>query len=218
MKLFKSEAQHHKNLKTVTYQWWFNFNLRLSFLANPHHVQMITDSELEYFYRNSAEYERYTYDYYTRSDIEKISFLLDSFPKQIMIPTIRNLGVLSINKPYGMGVHFVGLKNDFIYVDRLFMYPDMFFWHDIFHIRKENFNDPPRFLFHFQQRLATLPKYQRKVVEHINFQLTHELRLSPKEAEMKYIIEGGPFPLIKRLSSGTLFGLVSKVTGAYGFV
>ena len=217
LELLRSEARHRIASENMTYRWWFNFNLRLSFLTNPYYVQMITDSELEYFYRNSAEYKRYTYEYYTRSHIEKISFLLDSFPKRIMIPTIGNLGIISINKTYETGVHFVGLKKDSTLADSLLMYPDMFFWHDIYHIRKEGFNDPPRFLFHFQQKLVDLPKYQRKAVERINFQLTHELQLSLKEAEMKYIIEGEPSSLIRRLSSGNLFGLVSKVSGAYGF-
>ncbi len=208
----KSEGQQQKTSRTVTYRWWFNFNLRLSFFATPYSIEFITNDELEDIYKNPVYFSPYKVEM-----IEKIRFLLDKFPERIMIPTIHNLGIMSINKVYGTGIHLIGLRNrPTINMDRIKdASPGLFFWHDIFHILKEDVNDSPEFLSRFQQKLVGLPRYQRKLVESIYLQLTYELRLSLKEGEETFIIKGRRFPII-RPPSNFLLRLVLLVKDAYG--
>ena len=111
---FKFEAQQRKSLETVTYRWWFNFNLRLSILATSYPNKLVTNDELEYFYKNWAT----GYDCYSSVYLRHVCVFLDGFPKRILIPTINNLGIMSINKTYGTGMHLIGLRNDLTKADK----------------------------------------------------------------------------------------------------
>ena len=180
LELFKSEAQHRKNSKTVTYRWWFNFNLRLSVLVTPmaHLKNQYLDNYIEKWRTNDGLEEFYAK--FEKSDqqgfwsyILNAIDLLNRFPERIMIPTIHNLGIMSINKLYGTGVHLIGLNGDYVYADEYRMYPDRFFYHDIEHASSMDI-DNSQLLLYFQQKLTGLPKYQRKAVEYIFFELTFE--------------------------------------------
>ena len=173
---FKAEAQYRKVSEIVTYRWWFDFNLRLSLLATPDAVQLPTDDELESIYnRNRGEIDSLS----SNGDhpvFKELNLLLPMFPERILIPTIHDLGTMSINKTYGTGVHLIGLRNNSSKAHKLPMSPAGFFFHDISHINWREFNLSPEFLFRFQQKLAGLSKRQRRVVERFYFELTHEFR------------------------------------------
>ena len=90
------------------------------------------------------------------------------------------------------------------------MYPKIFFQHDIFHIRKELVDDPPQFLFYFQQKLANLPRYERKALERVYFQLTHEIKDSLIEGTYPDALEHLKLSLIGSLN---FFSLLTFIPG-----
>ena len=243
----KSEAQHRKSSGTMTYRYWFNFNLRLSILGTPaekrykkvaykprfdnsEHFQkwmrdnsgfrewIIDDSELESDYAivqkindrfvdfNSQDQgevlsaiskgvERLTP--YERSKVERFLYLINvifedtedvafkfvnllhDFPRRIMIPTIYDLGIMSINRTYGTGVHLIGLNKKSYggYFSGDYNYT--FFLGNINDIIMMDI-DNSQMVTHFQSMLAGLTPLQREKVEIAYFGAT---RLSERSLE-----------------------------------
>ena len=194
LELLRVEAQYLKDIGRVTYYWWFNFNLRLSVLATSvnnfdgyKHISrrdIATHSELERLYKklsllNYKKYKRSDLHHYYRPIYNMIA-LLNQFPNQIMIPTIHKLGLISINRTYGTGVHLIGLNNNSIEADNDTMNSYKFFMHDIAHALNRGI-DHSQFFIHFQKRLESLSRIQREAVEYVYFELTHERRITLKE-------------------------------------
>ena len=101
--------------------------------------------------------------------------LFHQFPERIMLPTIHDLGFMSINKTYGNGVHLVGLEKDMTRADGQPMSPFKFFMHDISHASSRNIDDPQSFN-QFQDNLESLSlsKIVREFIEKLYFELAHE--------------------------------------------
>ena len=183
----KSEAEHRKRSRNVTYRYFFNLNFLLSILAS----YSITESKSEISYKDLAglttneDIERLykklelldykkgdnLYDYYL--GIYNIISLLNQFPERIMIPTIHNLGRMSINRTNGTGVHLIGLNNRLVRADDRPMLPYKFFLHDVFHAILRNIDDP-QILMRIQYKLRHLSRQQREPVEYIYFEVDHE--------------------------------------------
>ena len=130
---------------------------------------------LEYLYHTIPSKEFDVHTNTTTLIVMTLTDLLGQFPERIMIPTIHALGIISINRTYGTGVHLIGLNNNPKYADDDFMYPDIFFDHDIEHSLGRKI-DNSKIPAHFQRRLGNLPKTHRELVETIYFELTHEKR------------------------------------------
>ena len=90
--------------------------------------------------------------------------LLHSFPRVIIIPTIRKLGRMSINKAYGTGVVFINLdRTPGSYENFLTqLESNAFLYIDDSQIRS-----------HFQSMLGRLTKAQREIIEVIYFYATY---------------------------------------------
>ena len=175
----KSEAQMRKDLGQVTYEWWFFFNLRLAIAATTW-----TGSSFDIitiFFKGSYSLELMTDDgikkFWNRYDsVKKFwnrrgpSYLLNDFPKRILIPTIQDLSRMAINETYGTGVHLIGLIND---DDSAFGTPIDFALHDIFHATRRNI-DKSEMAKRVMLKKANLPRYQRIPVEWMFFEFTHE--------------------------------------------
>ena len=181
----KSEAQSEKNLGRVTYRWWFLFNLRLAIVATSwvREVSGIRESPL---------YKRDPLNLLTNDGIKEFfeslsgyTFLLDNFPKRILIPTIQNLGYIAINETYGTGVHLIGLVND----KRFDMLPIDFILHDIDHARFRNI-DRSQIAKRVMLKKASLPKPHRELIEFMFFDATHEMGRTVYKTFYYYVIEG----------------------------
>ena len=204
LRLFESEAHSLRRDRNVTYQWLFNFTLRLAILVTPreHRNQesllhgnienLLKSDQLEIFclecifrYKDPKEVD----DIHDLDDlfdsVEDFSALINEFPQRIMIPTISRLGFISANRTYGTGVHFIRLVGDPIDIDgnsdsgidsNTVLYPDSVFLLDVYNYALDRDVDSSSQFFraYFQQKLETLTKSERKPVEYIYFNLTRE--------------------------------------------
>ena len=189
--ILEKEAQSRRSSETVTYQWWFDFNLRLAILVTPKKYRnansLLKFADVgELIEQNKLETFHLEFVYNTgRLSIEEViednglSFLLRSiqeFPDRIMIPTTHNLGIISINKLYHSGISLIRLRNRPIDVEGARTYPDNYFIYDInHHISSGRVDDRSQYFnFYFQRKLGELAKLEREMVEHIYFKLTYE--------------------------------------------
>ncbi len=108
----------------------------------------------------------------TEYEAFKFVNLLHDFPRRIMIPTIYDLGIMSINRTYGTGVHLIGLskKSYGSYFSGDFNY--------VFFLRNINESimmdiDNSQMVTHFQSMLAGLTPLQRENVEIAYFGATY---------------------------------------------
>ena len=188
----KSEAQLRKDLGQVTYQWYFFFNLRLAMLATMWIGSSFDITERFPFFKGI-----YSLELMTNDGVKKFwnrrgpSYLLNDFPKRILIPTIQDLSKMVINETYGTGVHLIGLVNDRFRS----MSPIDFFLHDIYHATQRKI-DKSQMAKRVMLKKANLPRHQRVPVEWIFFDLTHEagrtvyVSLTSSYTEKRYIPDG----------------------------
>lgn len=73
-----------------------------------------------------AAYHMYKYQY-------RMNELLSKIPEEIIIPTFTNLSATELMKVRGVPIRFVGLSEDFLYVDEFEQSPEEFLMHDINH-------------------------------------------------------------------------------------
>ena len=191
LNLLKAEAKSYKMAEMVTYQWWLNFNLRLSILVTPREHrnksrlldiiedtgELIKKGRLEILYLESI-YNKHSVskEMNEDNDLNLLFRLINAFPEKIMIPIVYDLGIISINTTYGTGVSFIRLKSDPTDIKGNLMYPDDIFIYDVHnYIANKNIDNKSQ-LFHpyFQRKLRTLTIPEREAVEYIYFQLNYE--------------------------------------------
>ena len=183
----RMEAHSRWNLRKVTSRYWFNLNFLLSILASYSIMEskseisyedlagLTTNEDIERLYKKLEllDYKKgdNLYDYYL--SIYNIISLLNQFPERIMIPTIHDLGRMSINRTNGTGVHLIGLNNRLVQADNRYMLPYKYFLHDGDHAILRAIDDP-QILMRIQLRLDNLSRQQREPVEYIYFEVDHE--------------------------------------------
>ena len=113
--------------------------------------------------------------FYASYELRYFIYLFNQFPVRIMLPTIHDLGIMSINKTYGNGVHLIGLEKDVIRADGEWMSPFRFFIHDISHASSRHIDEPQAFN-QFQNNLESfsLSTLVRELIEKLYFELAHE--------------------------------------------
>ena len=111
--------------------------------------------------------------FYKTNALGQFIYLISQFPKRIMIPTIHNLGTISINRTYGMGVHLIGLVNQPTEADAETMSSFAFFLHDLDHSSTMDIDDPQVFI-DIQNKLERFPIWERELIEEWYFEHTHE--------------------------------------------
>ena len=115
---------------------------------------------------NTEEKRRFTW--------ERNWYLINAFPKRVLIPTIQPLGIISINETHGTRVHFIGLNKEFKTADRRVMYSDDFFQHDISHVDNiKNINNL-QLTKYIRDKITSLPRLQREVLEYVFYDITYE--------------------------------------------
>ena len=191
------EMQFAQKAKQVTYKRWLDFNLQLAILATPQ-KQL---SSYFYFALQGVKIGPDTsYNDVYRLTSKALSELLDQhkFPKVIMIPTIENsgsIGIISENRTYGVGIHFIGLSNGFTKAHHRELAPLLFFSHDIVHVTGspliDTLIDMSPFINLLLHKIQSLPKPQRERAELVFYELTHELgkRLSTITEPIQDIVD-----------------------------
>ena len=111
--------------------------------------------------------------FYKTNALGQFIYLISQFPKRIMIPTIHNLGTISINRTYGMGVHLIGLVNQPTEADAETISSFAFFLHDLDHSSTMDIDDPQVFI-DIQNKLERFPIWERELIEEWYFEHTHE--------------------------------------------
>ena len=189
------EAHSRRRYNTITYAWFFMFNLRLAILITPKEYRdkesllnvdigdLIEKDQLEIFcleciYRyQSPEEVDDTHDLDVLTNFVKdISALINEFPNRIMIPTVNNLGIMSINRTYGTGVRFIHLNSEPVDINSHSVYPDDVFLLGVYNhaLDRDVDNTSQLFRAYFQQKIETLKGLERKAVEYIYLNLTRE--------------------------------------------
>ena len=152
----KKEAVERINNQQVTYEWWLNWNWRLSQYENPE-SQNITSV---------------------------LRALSETFPDAVLLPTTSDLGITAMNKSISQRVFPIGLSNKPTVVDGELMAPHTFFIHDISHAqdylsikRKHTASIEEDFNINLYQEFQKLdlPLEQREMIENIYFQIWHEM-------------------------------------------
>lgn len=73
-----------------------------------------------------AAYHMYRYKY-------RFDEMMAMLPEEIVIPTFESLSATDLMKVRGVPIRFVGISNDFLYVDEFEQSPEEFFMHDCNH-------------------------------------------------------------------------------------
>ena len=115
---------------------------------------------------NTEEKRRFTW--------ERNWYLINAFPKRVLIPTVQPLGIISINETHGTGVHFIGLNKEFKTADRRVMYSDDFFQHDISHFDNIKNIDNLQLTKYIRDKITSLPRLQREILEYVFYNITYE--------------------------------------------
>ena len=185
LKSLKLEAEERQESRSVTYLWWFNFNLRLAILVTPQNDRneifaskkiedLINNDKIEFFYlENLFKYSNY------KSDNDDLETLMEDiyeaikrFPDIMMIPTIREgFGIISLNRAYGHKVQLISLRSEHLDIDGVLKHPDEVF---VAGINRRISNRAHLFNSSFERKLRELDISDRKAVEWIYFKLTNE--------------------------------------------
>ena len=101
----------------------------------------------------------------SEKDFVNFIYLLNHFPERIMLPTIHDLGFISITRTHNKGVHLIGLngRRD----------PFAFFLHDLEHSGTRNISSP-QIVDPFQSQLESFPRPFKELIEELYLAFTHE--------------------------------------------
>ncbi|AKH32638.1 hypothetical protein XF24_00281 [candidate division SR1 bacterium Aalborg_AAW-1] len=162
---------------------------------------------------DNALYHTYRYEY-------RYNEMMGMIPDEIIIPTFEYLGATDIMKIRGVPLRFVGLSEDFIYVDEFLQSPKEFFMHDVNHSyrmamediqfskklglsREQLYNQSNKFLTSYLQSIKVKStdskeeKEIKKLKKIILFEIIHEdARPCLPEVVCEYLqqIEGNSVP------------------------
>ena len=106
--------------------------------------------------------------FYSNTFIGSFIYLFNHFPQKVMLPTISQLGTISINMTYMRGVHLLGLVNRDTEADGRRMSPLRFFLHDVGHLNIR-IDDIEKDIENYN-----LPKALKELMEHLYFEVAHE--------------------------------------------
>ncbi|MGZ3826818.1 MAG: hypothetical protein ACXVCR_17835 [Bdellovibrio sp.] len=150
---FDAEASKRVKDKNVTYEWWHDFNYRLSILMTPKLGRtVVSGSSQDKFAAALLKKDRWkTHESFRAAAAElkkgkPSAFnefaVADAYPKHIVIPTIDGIhGIAALNSTFGTDVSIIGMIGKRIRADGREMYPDHFFRHDHVHVKNEKFLD-----------------------------------------------------------------------------
>ena len=162
----EKEALDKKENKQVTYEWWLYWNQRLTHILD--------------FKMNTMS-------------LREDEFGINFFPKYILIPTIKELGVTAINRSFSEGVFPLGVTNKKIR-GRINLYPAEFFQHDVGHFFdflkfKDSNSLNNSFISEYGNDIKDLDKafideYGNNIIEEIPYHEFQKLNLSMRQKEM----------------------------------
>ena len=163
----RKRAKKAISKERVTYEWWLQFNLQLSYLLSP-----LTTKDKDYD----------VFSYLERSlTFQEINFT-GQFPLQMAVPTIKGeLGIITFNRAQSEGIYPLGLISHSKEVDGEDMTPIKFIQHDMEHMDRNLSEVMKHHSFHYRLKhkkmlslMENLPTEKRKQAELVYFVLTHE--------------------------------------------
>jgi len=203
---FAAEAAARVKDKKVSYEWFNEYNYRLSVLMTPASKRTSIAGDLDdAFVRRVMDTDAWRTDELFRkaknqdpSYFSPILRFADDFPMQVKIPVINgDMGIAAVNSIYGSDSYVIGKISKNGMFDGRDMWPDHFDRHDHVHARNERFfNDYSNISKAQRVELRKnylvyrdrLPNDQRSAFEFSYFVTTHELG-----ATEKIIRKGGEF-------------------------
>ena len=84
--------------------------------------------------------EQYAY-FFSHKYGNHLNKILGMFPDEIIIPTYEHLWATDLMRVRGIPIRFIGLSNDFLYVDEFWQSPLEFLWHDGDHSLRMAYED-----------------------------------------------------------------------------
>lgn len=148
---FAAEAAARVRDGKVTYEWWHDYNYRLSILMTPakdrtavaggyedKFARALLDSgnwkTAEGFRETASKQEARFFSMYEPHDVAK------AYPGQIVIPSVEgDLGIAALNATYGSNTSIIGMVGNKLRADGREMHPDHFFRHDHVHVGNDAF-------------------------------------------------------------------------------
>lgn len=193
---FVHEAQAAKKEKRITYEWWLQFNYRLSILLTPEDLRTIEQDSFNNLYVKTvyesgawlseklfAPFLKLEFEFNSRFSDNLILNGIREFERLSLIPThFGEVDIRVINRATAEGIQFLGLIADVQVNDGKEMYPDKFFRHDELHFKNSvyvlygnlaesnNFKSKKAHFFNKLDKLS--PEVQRSV--HLIYFLTYE--------------------------------------------
>ena len=211
LETFKVEAKNRQQLEMVTYRWFLGWVYRLVIVATPVEKRRFGDyrmllkaddpwtthDDLEVVFNRTSPTED---ERLSRGD--SLGVLLNQFPNIILIPTLSNLGMMSVSRTFQTRIQLLQLMN----IDN----PQDHFEHDVHHtierFEKGITEDTVLFDRAFLYKLRSLPvsqRDQRKWIEYIYYYMNHE---DPHLYPFDHIYSlGNDFGISEERESGTWF-------------
>ncbi len=165
---FEREIRKKAKEKNLTYAGWILFHYRLSYLVTPPAERIAPASQ---FWMTEEGLTKHLTKNMIREYQQPIEVIY-MFPEVIVLPTIRDLGIMALNNTIATGVTVAELPNK----KKNTWYPDTYFRHDFNHIIMgyANKNTSLQNLYEKLKRfLKSASVQQRQMAEMVYF-LIHE--------------------------------------------
>jgi hypothetical protein len=201
LKGFEAEAGERVAGRTVTYEWWHDFNYRLSILMTPESQRTALAGGFEQpFVKQLLSTGKWKTNQGFREVADaqprKSGFgnsidafdAAGAFPRRIVLPVIEgDFPIGQINAMYGSDVNPLGLIDRCVTADGREMCPDHFFRHDHVHADNEGYTasrnelseaDLRKLQENYEAYEKTVPAADKQAFEFGYFIATHELPLT----------------------------------------
>jgi hypothetical protein len=198
LKQFEKEANDRVKTGKVTYEWWHDFNFRLSMLMTPaakrtavaggENVPFVQDLLKDGSWKTEDGFRATAARQHTFGGGLNGHDVAKSFPDRIILPTREGeVGIGALNEMYGSDVDPAGMTQNKLRADGREMWPDHFNRHDHVHAENEDFevsylelspSEMHTLRNNYLQYREQVPVEQRPQFEFGYFVATHELPMA----------------------------------------
>ena len=180
---FEKEAKERQKNHDVTYAWWLLWNYRLSILASPSLPKTMQTSNNPNWWKTDKSIEELLQDPSNAKNLSHTHESILDFPNTILLPTIKDIGIIALRKASINGISHVQLIEQNVTVHGTIYSPADFFIHDILHMlfkyskgEWDSKNSMKRYHEEFDKKMKTLSVQEREMAELGYFLLSHEIK------------------------------------------
>ena len=183
LKELKKETQGKIKNKQLTYDYYVKMNYYLSILATDDIDIPFLNSSLETVKDRLISDNHLASKHRVGTSYRHLEQEVNLFPQAILLPTVKNMGVIGFNQSFHQNIHFLGVIGKTTRVDGRSYNPHDFFRHDYGHYKNTFYNSfggsmgrskwkkiSPKILNQFEK----LPPKKREMAELIYFLIAHE--------------------------------------------